>query len=212
MVNSGNARDLRGYAIQAVDGTVGKVLEFYFDDVKWAVRYVVVDVGSWLFHKKVLVSPEALGAPDPQRRCIPASITLDQVRRSPPIETDQPIAIQHQALLHAHYGWEMYWGAEALIGTTDPSAFEPRTPVNTGGKPFDPHLRTTSVVTGHRVFSKDGPVGRVHDFRIDFAAWRIHSMSVRTDAGGLMDLPASAIVRISFEQASVYADFSAAAG
>ena len=55
--------------------------------------------------------------------------------------------------LNLHYGWEVYWGAEALMG-------DPGIPVtirgetvdaNKDGKPFDPHLRTTRIVAGLRV-------------------------------------------------------------
>jgi hypothetical protein len=30
--------DLDGYAVNARDGTIGKVRDFYFDDEAWAVR------------------------------------------------------------------------------------------------------------------------------------------------------------------------------
>ena len=40
-------KDLRGYAIRASDGVIGKVDDFYFDDETWAIRYLVVDTGTW---------------------------------------------------------------------------------------------------------------------------------------------------------------------
>ena len=33
-----------GFAIRATDGELGKVAEFYFDDVNWAIRYLVVRI------------------------------------------------------------------------------------------------------------------------------------------------------------------------
>ena len=59
-----NFKDLRGYAIRATDGVIGKVDDFYFDDEDWGIRYLVVDTGSWLSGRKVLISPIALGSPD----------------------------------------------------------------------------------------------------------------------------------------------------
>ena len=32
--------DLRGYAIRATDGVIGKVDDFYFDDEHWGIRYL----------------------------------------------------------------------------------------------------------------------------------------------------------------------------
>lgn len=40
--------DLRGYNIQASDGRIGDVSDLYFDDHLWVIRYLVVDVSTWL--------------------------------------------------------------------------------------------------------------------------------------------------------------------
>jgi hypothetical protein len=39
-------RELRGLEVQAVDGAIGHVEQFYFDDVAWVVRYVAVGTGN----------------------------------------------------------------------------------------------------------------------------------------------------------------------
>ena len=52
-----NVKDLRGYAIRGTDGVIGKVDDFYFDDEDWFIRYLVVNTGSWLSGRKVLISP-----------------------------------------------------------------------------------------------------------------------------------------------------------
>ena len=59
-----NVNDLRGYAIRATDGVIGEVDDLYFDDEDWAIRYLVVDTGTWLRDRKVLISPIAIGHPD----------------------------------------------------------------------------------------------------------------------------------------------------
>jgi hypothetical protein len=45
----------------ASDGTIGRVKDFYFDDLNWVVRYLVADTGSWLSGRQVLISPHAFG-------------------------------------------------------------------------------------------------------------------------------------------------------
>ena len=45
------------FTIAATDGDIGSVDTFYFDDERWAIRYVVVDTGKWL--------QEQLGRPVP---------------------------------------------------------------------------------------------------------------------------------------------------
>jgi len=41
-------KQLYGDELKAKDGEIGHIKDFYFDDQNWAVRYVVVDTGSWL--------------------------------------------------------------------------------------------------------------------------------------------------------------------
>ncbi len=36
---------LKGYAIEAKDGTIGNIADFLFDDRTWLVRWLVVDTG-----------------------------------------------------------------------------------------------------------------------------------------------------------------------
>ena len=37
--------ELQGFAIQATDGEIGSIKDFYFDEESWAIRYIVVDTG-----------------------------------------------------------------------------------------------------------------------------------------------------------------------
>jgi hypothetical protein len=41
-------KTLTGYTLDSLDGEIGKVNEFYFDDKHWTVRYMVADTGNWL--------------------------------------------------------------------------------------------------------------------------------------------------------------------
>jgi hypothetical protein len=40
------ASKVRGATVQAVDGDIGTVDDFYFEPANWAVRYLVVDTGK----------------------------------------------------------------------------------------------------------------------------------------------------------------------
>ena len=51
---------LKGLTVGALDGDIGSVYDVYFDSKQWTVRYFVVDTGTWLSGRRVLVSPMAL--------------------------------------------------------------------------------------------------------------------------------------------------------
>jgi sporulation protein YlmC with PRC-barrel domain len=105
-----NVKDLRGYTILATDGAIGEVDDLYFDDDRWAIRYLVVDTGSWLAARKVLTSPVAIGRPDWMAQQLPASPTKAQVERSPEIDTKKPVSRQHETEHLGYYGYPDYWG------------------------------------------------------------------------------------------------------
>ena len=68
--------DLKGYQIQATDGTIGHVKDFYFDDGWWTVRYLIVETGSWFSNRKVLISPFAIGTPNWTDKVLPVSMFI----------------------------------------------------------------------------------------------------------------------------------------
>ena len=91
--------------------------DFYFDDLAWVVRYLVVETGSWLSSRKVLISPIAIGHPDWAERVLPVSITKEQVKNSPDIDTDKPVSRQHEMQYLGYYGYPSYWGGAGLWGS-----------------------------------------------------------------------------------------------
>jgi hypothetical protein len=105
---------LTGYTIEATDGDIGHVRDLYFDDRSWIIRYLVVDTGTWLPGRKVLISPAALGRPNWQSEKFPVGLTKNQVKNSPDIDTTKPVSRQHEAELHLHYDWPPYWGPTGL--------------------------------------------------------------------------------------------------
>jgi uncharacterized protein YrrD len=179
---------LVGYAIRATDGDLGKVDEFYFDDQTWTIRYVVVETGNWLAGRKVLLSPVALEEPDFESRTFGASLTTEQVRLSPDLDTDKPISRQHETKLSAHYSWP-YWGSgfsysgtygNAMVGpfTYDATAVEDDGSASEGRD--DPNLRSTRAVAGYHIHATDGAVGHVEDYIVDDESWILQFLVVDT--------------------------------
>ncbi len=102
--------DLRGYAIHAPDGDIGYIDQFYFDDERWVIRYLVVDTGTWLTRRRVLISPIAIEKIDQEARKCHTALTREQVEHSPNISTHEPVTRRYEKEYHAYYEWPLYLG------------------------------------------------------------------------------------------------------
>jgi uncharacterized protein YrrD len=182
-----NLRDLEGFRLAAEDGDIGHVTDLYFEDDAWAVRYLVVATGSWLFGKKVLISPNAVENVNWQDECIKVGLTIEQVRNSPDIDTDRPISRQQEADYHLYYNFPPYWGGVALWGRYDEPG-EPPTEEEAATAErdreykaeWDSHLRSAREVRGYRVVAIDGQVGHVDNFLMNPDTWAVRYLVVNT--------------------------------
>jgi uncharacterized protein YrrD len=194
---------LKGYSIEAKDGTIGTVNDFLFDDSTFKVRWLVIDTGNWLTGRKVLIHPTAVHYADHWTRKLTVELTKSQVENSPDIANDRPVSLQMQNDLYGHYGWDpqgagslyggaMYDGAQyvADMGSMDPP-MPPRTyfgvnaaseaeHVKTTLHEADPHLRSITEVTGYDVHAVDGSIGYVENFLIDNESWVVRYLTVDT--------------------------------
>jgi hypothetical protein len=191
-----NAKKLEGYALRARNGEIGYVKDFFFDDRTWTVRYLVVDTGTWLKSRKVLIAPTALGVADWEKRVLPVALTQDQVRLSPPLDPAEPVTQEHENQLTHYYNWPAYWGAAGFpdMGYALPMVpidVEPpqhdggtvparRASAETAARPTPHHVRSVRAVTGYAIAASDGAIGHVDDFLIDDRNWEIRYLVVDT--------------------------------
>ncbi|HKQ73026.1 MAG TPA: PRC-barrel domain-containing protein [Blastocatellia bacterium] len=188
-----NAQNLKGAAIIARDGAIGEIDDFYFDDEKWTVRYLVVDTGSWLFSRKVLISPISIEKADEGANQVFVSLTRDQVKDSPDIDTRKPVSRQHETAFMDYYGYPYYWGGPYLWGDaafpatlTMPPAVKSQIAAAATARQreseesYDERLRSVNEVNGYNIAAVDGEIGHVDDFIIDDEDWSIRFIVIKT--------------------------------
>ena len=71
-------KTLKGYKLNSLDGEIGNVQEFYFDDWHWVARYLVANTGTWLIDRQVLISPHALETVIAEEQHIEVKLTKKQ--------------------------------------------------------------------------------------------------------------------------------------
>jgi hypothetical protein len=186
-----NSSNLEGCSIGATDGTIGEVKDFFFDDKAWVIRYLVVSTGTWLAHRKVLISPFALSQPQWALKQLRATLTKEQVRNSPDIDTEKPVSRQHEMEYLKYYSYPAYWGGEALWGMGPTPNLMPMGRAYewpAGSKEHkndDPHLRSCNAILKYRIRASDGDIGHVAGLFVDDESWAIRYLIVDTSNWGL---------------------------
>lgn len=186
--------ELNGYSLQATDGELGKVKDVFFDDEKWTIRYLVVETGSWLNSRRVLISPYSISAVNPDVESISVRLSQEQVRNSPDIDTHQPVSRQMEGDFSRYYGLGNYWIGPELWGSgAYPIAGEPGIPggghvperaeellQQASDNPEDYHLRSADNVQGHHIQGTDEEIGHVEGFVFDDETWAMRYFIVDT--------------------------------
>jgi len=98
-----SAREVKGYHIEALDGEVGHVSDFVFDDRSWEIPFLVVDAGTWLHKRHVLVKPEWIEAIRWEERHVIVRLTREAVKNSPELAPHFPLPPEYVDQLLKHY-------------------------------------------------------------------------------------------------------------
>jgi hypothetical protein len=186
-----NVKNLQKYQVVAADGPIGHVDQFFFDDEKWAIRYLVVDTGNWLPGRRVLISPFSIRSIDWSAGTVSLAITRGMVQSSPDIDTHKPVSRQQEIAYLGYYGYPYYWGGAGLwgpgpypAGVAAADAAEARAHVEAeledARAKGDSHLRSSKEVIGYHLHATDGELGHVEDFLVEDDSWAIRYIVVDT--------------------------------
>ena len=226
----GSIKQLYGRKLHASDGEIGHVKDFYFDDQKWVVRYAVVDTGSWLLGRLVLIAPHVFDNLDQNRAFLLVNLTRQQIENSPPIESHKPVSRQYEEEYYRHYGLPSYWMGERIWGPNAFPVVSPRTfpspivspppsslpsevlpekgnAINVG----DPHLRSTHAVSGYHLQTSEETIGHVTDFIMDDKSWALCHLVVGTGtwfSSKVIAISPSHVDRIHYADSTVFVNLT----
>lgn len=188
-----SVKDLHRCSVAARDGDIGHVDDLYFDDQRWGIRYLVVDAKKLEPRRSVLISPMSVGNVDWAASTITLSVTTNQVKNSPDIDTEKPVSRQREAEYLQYYQYPYYWGGAGLWGAglspavvaptganMTPEYAAPEQADEQGAASGDSRLRSTHEVIGYRIHASDGDLGHIDDFLVDDESWAIRFAVVDT--------------------------------
>jgi sporulation protein YlmC with PRC-barrel domain len=205
-----NTAQLLNDKLAALDGDIGHVRDFYFDDETWVIRYAIADTGAWLSGRLVLLSPHAFGKLDQYQKTLHINLQKAQIESSPSIETHKPVSRQFEADYHTYYGWPPYWSGKGLWGVGGYPGLLPLSPAEVASKLYnhrdDKHLRSVQEVTGYRIETANGELGRVTGFLVDDRSWAIPELVVEAGhwySGKEIRIPTDKVQEIRYSNSRV---------
>jgi uncharacterized protein YrrD len=208
-------KHLYGDELRATDGVIGHIKDFYFDDQNWAVRYVVVDTGTWLLGRLVLISPHAFTNFDLDGVRRGVNLTRKQIENSPNFDSKKPVSRQYEDEYYSYYGWSNYWQGGGLWGigafplVAPPLKERPNASASEGPSSRDhgdTHLRSTQDLNGYHIQTEEGAIGHVIDFIVEHETWAICHLVVETGhwfSGKEIVISPKQVVRISYDKSEV---------
>jgi hypothetical protein len=161
-------RSLLGRKVRALDCAFGELHNVYIREENWTVAYFVVQTGSWLEDRRVLVSPAALRTPFWMDELVHVDLTKREIEESPPIDLAKPVSRQQEELMNAYFGWPGYWrpakdGVEEVLGEEGNS-----------------ELRSLREMIGYSLVGQDTGAGGIVDFVAEEPEWPVLYLAVET--------------------------------
>lgn len=179
----------KDYTIEAPDGNVGHISDILFEDDNWNLRWFVVNTGSWLFGRRLLLHPTTLGKPDIRQGAFPVMRTRAEIEASPDLSSDLPVSGQMKQNLDVNYAYGSIWDdgfynsynfglSNGGMSTTSSSRQDGMMQAG------DPRLRSINQVFGYSIHALDGDIGHLDDFLVDDETWKIEYAVVDTKNWG----------------------------
>ena len=205
-------KKLYGIKLNAADGDIGTIDDFYFDDQSWSIRYLVAETGTWLSEFQVLISPYSIVRLDRKDGGLVVNLTRKQIEESPPIMRHRPVSRQFETEYYAYYGWPYYWSGDGMLGLgANPMPYTETAAEREANAERhlrdDPHLRSTRAVAGYEIATRDGTIGHVTDFLLDDESWVIQELIVEAGhwySGKEIFIPTGSVKEISYGERKVH--------
>lgn len=190
-----NLKDMKGFKILAndtVNETIGTVKDIYFDDERWAVRYLVIDTRSWLFEDLVLISPYSVSGVDWENGIIWVNLPKYKIENAPKAKLNKPVTRKFESAFNNYFKLPHYWSnglgldIEGIWG----SGFTPQVPEENAQRFIpnfdyetknDQHLHSMREISTFRLRAVDDEsFGAFEDFIMEVDTWALRYLVIDT--------------------------------
>jgi hypothetical protein len=103
------AKEVIGYQVEGKDDLLGTVADFILEDANWQIRYLVLDTGTLLSGKKVLVALQWARMISHTESQVFLDLDEKTIDKSPAFDPETPINRRQEEVLYDFHGRPYYW-------------------------------------------------------------------------------------------------------
>jgi uncharacterized protein YrrD len=177
---------IENFTVNATDGYIGKIKDFYFDDRTWKLRYLIVETGIWLKNQKVILPASAIKWVHMDENNLTLDLSMYQVKNGPVIDNQLSLMPQTEIDYLSYYGYSFYRGASESYSFEHDQDSEAKladifATVDAVRRTFgDRHLRSCKEMINYDVEASDNDVGYLQGMLFNEDDWSISHLMVNT--------------------------------
>lgn len=203
------------YKFKTVDNETGKIHDVLFDEVKWLVRYLVVDIGERLSNRRVLLPLNSVENIDDNQRVINISVKFNDIEQSPDVAAELPVSQEAELRLAKFWGWTPYWSNKPLaeeiaknVSAEASSAGRVEIEQQAEG---ESSLRSVAEIMGYKLHCDDCGKGKIKGIECDESDWSITNIFSSEIGSGAEEkrIPVSMVKDISWASGKVEVHYEA---
>ncbi|MCM8527953.1 MAG: PRC-barrel domain-containing protein [Lentisphaeraceae bacterium] len=99
-----SVNEVLNYRVMATDERYGEIHDIIVNDEDWSISYLVVDNGSWLFGKKILVAPGFVSKIDYFESHVCLNASSDHLKEFPEYDSHKPVNTEVEAVTYDFKG------------------------------------------------------------------------------------------------------------
>jgi hypothetical protein len=104
-----SASEVAGYYLHATDGDLGHVHDFVIADEDWAIRYIIVETGSWWSGKKALIPTDSIREVNWEQSKVYVDLSQAAIKSGPEFMDHIRLSRDFEEKLHEAYRRDPYW-------------------------------------------------------------------------------------------------------
>jgi len=208
LVNMSNLINLN---VTASNDPVGRVSDFYFNDLDWNISYAEIKP-RLLVLKNILANNMKLGQPNLDHKLLPLMISKEKINKQPTADSVRTLSDQKENHQAAFATWPLNLSNLSALDITEAQKLADIMVRDKKDQKTNSHLRSFNEIKGYRIKTPTGGFGHLKSLILETEIWKIKYLLVHKrrflKSNKKILISSANVVDIKWEDNSIYIDLS----